>query len=221
MRLFCFQVLLFSFISVFNAEERLAGEFSDLHPAEMNILPYAQSLGYGLPYEQIPGLLGFGLQGIGGMHSSGNLHGAYNGLGASAHGYHDDSSFGKHGFTKGAGGAGFGLHNGFGGLYGAKEGYGNQFIGGNSNTFAKEKVFSQNKNFGSGSKGGFGTGYGVQGGLHGHGGYGGFGGLSSIGQVGLGAQGLYTGATHGAGGFGHQTVHNDASLHGKGLAAAG
>lgn len=215
-----FQVFLLANIQFLQGQQQLGREFPAFHPAKFNILPYSQlGYGYGMPYGNI-GLLGLGLQGMNGLYSTGDLYGGFNGLGATGVGYHDNHSFGKQGFGKGAGGAGYGMQNGFGGLYGAKGGFGDQFIGGNSNTFAKEKVFSQNKNFGSGTKGGFGTGYGAQGSLHGQGAFGGYGGMGTTGQAGFGNQGLYTAAGLGAGGYG-QLSHNDGNLHGKGLAATG
>ncbi|XP_054721342.1 uncharacterized protein LOC129231120 [Uloborus diversus] len=216
------KVALLFLLPLMRSEENQIREFpSDLLSSE-NILPYSRPIiGPGLPYGgALPGLFGLGLHGLGGLHSAGALNGGYNGLGAAGHGFHGGNLFGKQGFSKGVGGGGYGLQNGFGGVFGTKGGFGDQFIGGNSNTFAKEKVFSQNKNFGSGVKGGFGAGYGAQGAHNGLGGYGGFGGLGGFGTGGAGGQGLYAAGGVGGGGFGHYG-HNLGSLHGKGVGAAG
>ncbi|GIY37025.1 hypothetical protein CEXT_27411 [Caerostris extrusa] len=123
-----------------------------LHTLGTNFVPYTQAaLGTGLLYGQgFPGVVGFGLPV--GVYSSGQLNRA---LGAAGLGFHGGNYFGKQGLAKGAGGQEYGLQNGFAGLYDNKGGYGNQFIGGNSNIFSKEKIYSHNKNFGSGVKGGF------------------------------------------------------------------
>ncbi|GFY72649.1 hypothetical protein TNIN_23341 [Trichonephila inaurata madagascariensis] len=215
------QIILFFFIPRLKADAiSNSDSLSQLQTSETNFLPYArQALGTGLLYEPaFPGVLGTGFHG--GLHSIGHLNGGFNALGATGQGYHGKNYFGKHGLAKEGGGIGYGLQNGFNGAYSNKGGYGNQFIGGNSNTFSKERVFSQNKNFGSGVKGSFGTGFGILGGHQGSGGYGGYGGLGTFGAGGLGGQGLYVAKGVRGGGFGHHG-HKLATLHGKGLGAIG
>lgn len=193
-----FQIILLSIISFLKAEGRSEHDTIDLYSAGTGVLPYMNpNFRYGIPHGNMAGPLQFGLQNFNGLQQAGNSYEGYAGLGIP--GIYNSNSFGKHGYATGAGGELHGLQNGFGGLYGNKGGFGNQFIGGNSNTFAKEKVFSQNKNFGSGLKGGFGVGYGIQGSHHNQGTFGGYGGLGSTGQAGFEGHG-FTGAGVGVGG---------------------